>query len=61
MAALPIGDTLWIVWADVAMILTGLFGALSSTHFKWVRTSSCLLTAWHYATINVAAQPGWSE
>ena len=37
MAALPIGDTLWIVFADIAMILTGLFGALSDTHFKWVR------------------------
>jgi len=60
MAALPIGDTLWIVWADIAMILTGLFGALSSTHFKWVRGSSCSLTARHWATL-IAARRSFAD
>nr|AHH02116.1 protein 118 [synthetic construct] len=35
MAGLSIGDTLWIVAADLAMILTGLFGALLPNRYKW--------------------------
>jgi bacteriorhodopsin len=41
MAAIPLGDTLWILFADVAMILVGLFGALTDTHFKWVCSRFC--------------------
>jgi bacteriorhodopsin len=35
LAGLSIGDTLWIVFADIAMIVTGLFGALLPNRYKW--------------------------
>jgi Bacteriorhodopsin-like protein len=35
MSGLAIGDTLWIVFADIAMIVTGLFGALLPNRYKW--------------------------
>ena len=61
MAALPLGDTLWIVFADVAMILTGLFGALTSSHFKWVRqrgANAIMKSVPRQATVAVAATAG---
>lgn len=35
LAGLPVGDTLWIVFADLGMIVTGLFGALLPNRYKW--------------------------
>ena len=35
LAGLSIGDTLWILFADIAMIVTGLFGALLPNRYKW--------------------------
>jgi Bacteriorhodopsin-like protein len=35
LAGLSIGDTLWILFADIAMIATGLFGALLPNRYKW--------------------------
>lgn len=35
LAGLSVGDTLWIVFADIGMIVTGLFGALLPNRYKW--------------------------
>ncbi|EIE22144.1 family A G protein-coupled receptor-like protein [Coccomyxa subellipsoidea C-169] len=35
LTGIPIGVTLWIVLADVAMIMLGLFGALSTNSYRW--------------------------
>ncbi|KAK9798164.1 hypothetical protein WJX73_003251 [Symbiochloris irregularis] len=34
-AAVPFGTALWIITADILMIVTGMFGALCSHKFKW--------------------------
>jgi bacteriorhodopsin len=35
LSGLDLGTTLWIIGADIAMIVTGLFGALETGAFKW--------------------------
>jgi bacteriorhodopsin len=43
MGNVALGCTLWIILADVAMICTGLFGALSINNYRWgYYTISCL-------------------
>lgn len=34
LATVPIGTALWVVFADVLMILFGLFGAITSHHYR---------------------------
>jgi hypothetical protein len=42
LATVPIGTALWVVFADVLMILFGLFGAITSHHY---RLGSCCQNA----------------
>lgn len=34
LAAVPVGTALWVVFADILMILFGLFGAITSHHYR---------------------------
>ncbi len=35
LATVPVGTALWVVFADVLMILFGLFGAITSHHYRY--------------------------
>jgi bacteriorhodopsin len=35
LAGTPFGTCLWIIFCDIAMIVLGLFGAVTTTKFKW--------------------------
>lgn len=68
-AAVPVGTALWILTADVFMILLGLFGAISTHKYRWgwyaigcffefVLTWGMLVTAPRYA-FKRSRQIGW--
>jgi bacteriorhodopsin len=35
LAAVPVGTALWVVFADIAMIVFGLFGAITDHYYRW--------------------------
>jgi bacteriorhodopsin len=35
LASVPVGTALWVMFADIAMILFGLFGAITDHYYRW--------------------------